>query len=293
MFSLAAFKYRSVFTTEGGPIDRVTAMAMPVLGKAYHQANAFLKAGLVPVARHAIYGEANGTGSSEDPQVAAHMAISEALERWAFHATSSGADGGKYGFDCDYSSNGMAAFPGLFKSMARKKAFHEALERFALIGWWDGRLEATQEHGPFPGVSLVRIHHGVGPGEVVVLYRRAPSGITSYGHAAGSSVLTAASRAAIELVRNEFVITGYRARGALVEPSSFAERRCLHYASHEGFAEFLARVDQKAVRPAPSWRVVFDGEIVGPWSKYATVWRTCVEPPTDDFLNPNKMFFFW
>jgi hypothetical protein len=177
--------------------------------------------------------------------------------------------------------------------MARKKAFHEALERFALIGWWDGRLEATQEHGPFPGVSLVRIHHGVGPGEVVVLYRRAPSGITSYGHAAGSSVLTAASRAAIELVRNEFVITGYRARGALVEPSSFAERRCLHYASHEGFAEFLARVDQKAVRPAPSWRVVFDGEIVGPWSKYATVWRTCVEPPTDDFLNPNKMFFFW
>jgi len=78
MFSLAAFKYRSVFTAEGGPIERVTAMAMPVLGRAYHQANAFLKSGLVPVARHAVYGEANGTGSSEDPQVAAHMAIPEA-----------------------------------------------------------------------------------------------------------------------------------------------------------------------------------------------------------------------
>jgi hypothetical protein len=293
MFSLAAFKYRSVFTSEGGPVERVTAMAMPVLGRAYHQANAFLKSGLVPVMRHAIYGEANGTGSSEDPRVAAHMAISEALERWAFHATSGGADRVRYGFDCDCSSNGMAAFPGLFKSMARKKAFFEALERYALIGWWDGRLEATHEQCPLPGVSLVRIRHGAGPGEVVVLYRRAASGITSYGHAAGSNVLTAATRAAIELVRNEFVITGYRARGALVEPSSFAERRCLHFAGREGFAEFLDRVDRKPNRAAPRWRVIFDGEIDGPWSKYATVWRTCVEPATTDFADPGKMFFFW
>jgi hypothetical protein len=293
VFSLAAFKYRDVFASDGGPIDRVTAMAMPVLGRAFHQANAFLKSGLVPVARHAVYGDANGTGSAEDPRVAAHMAISEALERWAFHTASNNSDRARYGFDCDYSSNGMAAFPGLFKSVARKKAFHEALERFALIGWWDGRLEATHEQCPFTGVSMVRIHHGVGPGEVVVLYRRAPSGITSYGHAAGSNLLTAASRAAIELVRNEFVITGYRARGALVEPSSFAERRCLYYASHEGLVEFLERVDRKAARAAPRWRVVYDGEIVGPWSKYATVWRTCVEPATTDFLNPGKMFFFW
>ena len=105
--------------------------------------------------------------------------------------------------------------------------------------------------------------------------------------------MTAASRAAIELVRNEFAITGYRARGALVEPSSFAERRCLHYATREGFAEFLERVDRKPARPAPQWRMVFDGEIVGPWSKYATVWRTCVEPATGDFLDSGKMFFFW
>jgi len=54
-----------------------------VLGKAIHQANAFLKAGLVPVARHAIYGEATeplvrgSTGGG--PQ-----AISEALERRHF-----------------------------------------------------------------------------------------------------------------------------------------------------------------------------------------------------------------
>jgi hypothetical protein len=293
MFSLAAFKYRSVFTAEGGPIERVTAMAMSVLGRAYHQANAFLKSGLVPVMRHAIYGEANGTGSSEDPRVAAHMAISEALERWAYYAASSGADRARYGFDCDCSSNGMAAFPGLFRSAVRKKAFHEALERFALIGWWDGRFKATREPSLFPGVSLVRIHHDVGPGEVVVLYRRAATGITSYGHAAGSSLLTAATRAAVELVRNEFVITGYRARGALVEPSSFAERRCLHFASPEGFTEFLDRVDRMPERAAPRWRVVFDGEIEGPWSEYATVWRTCVEPATTDFADPGKMFFFW
>jgi hypothetical protein len=266
---------------------------LPVLGRAYHQANAFLRSGLVPVMRHAIYGEANGTGSSEDPRVAAHMAISEALERWAYYTASSGADRTKYGFDCDCSSNGMAAFPGLFKSAVRKKAYHEALERFALIGWWDGRFRATRESSCFPGVSLIRIHHDVAPDEVVVLYRRAATGITSYGHAAGTNVLTAATRAAVELVRNEFVITGYRARGALVDPSSFAEQRCLHFASPEGFAEFLDRVDRKPDRQAPRWRVAFDGEIGGPWSEYATVWRTCVEPATTDFADPGKMFFFW
>ncbi len=293
MFSLAAFKYRSVFTTDGGPIERVTAMSLPVLGRAYHQANAFLKSGLVPVMMHAVYGTANGTGSAEDPRVAAHMAISEALERWAFHAASGGAERRRFGFDCDCSSNGMAAYPGPFKSMVRKRAFYEALERFALIGWWDGRIEATHQQSPFPGVSLVRIHHNTGPGEVVMLYRRGAAGTASYGHAAGSTVLAAASRAAVELVRNEFVMMGYRARGALVEPSSFAERRCLHFAGRDGFAEFLERVDRKPGRPAPRWRVVFDGEIDGPWSKYTTVWRTCVEPATTDFADPGKMFFFW
>jgi len=126
--------------------------------------------------------------------VARYMAISEAMERWAFHVKVNDFDRDLYGFDRDASSNGMAAFPGLFKSAARKKAYHEALERFALIGWWDGRLQATREPSHFPGVSLIRIHHDVATDEVVVLSRRAATGITSYGHAAGANVLTAATR---------------------------------------------------------------------------------------------------
>ena len=74
--------------------------------------------------------------------VARYMAISESLERWAFHVKVNDFDRDLYGFDRDASSNGMAAFPGLFSSQCRKKAYWEALERFCVIAWWDGRLAA-------------------------------------------------------------------------------------------------------------------------------------------------------
>jgi hypothetical protein len=37
----------------------------------------------------------------------------------------------------------------------------------------------------------------------------------------------------------------------------------------------------------------FDGEIPGPWSRWATVWRHAVVMPTDEYLNPHSNFFFW
>ena len=53
----------------------------------------------------------------------------------------------------------MAASPG-FKWQARGRAYFEALERWALIGWWDGRLKASVTQAPYPNVGLVRIEHG-------------------------------------------------------------------------------------------------------------------------------------
>jgi len=114
MFSLAAINYRDVFTSDGGPIDRVSSGSIDVLGKQAHQANAYLAPGLIrgkPAL--CVYGNADGTGASGSAQVARHMAISEALERWAFYELSQGDESAKYGFDVDNSTNGMAAFPGL------------------------------------------------------------------------------------------------------------------------------------------------------------------------------------
>jgi len=268
---------------------------LQILGRTETQVNAFLRPELsAGKMAHAVYGNADGTGSSKNPAVARHKAISEALERWAFLAIHRAGpeEKAKYGFDHDRSSNGMAAYPGL-KFQARRAARFEALERWALIGWWAGHLPAELGAAPgYPRVGMVRIRHRQ-PGEVVVLYHKAASGVVSYGHAAGATLGSAADRAMGELARAEFVLARHRAKGALATVSNYFERRVVHFSTEAGFAEFNERLRKKPDRPAPAWRTIFDGEIQGPWSRWATIWRHCVEMPTHAFLNREENFFFW
>lgn len=128
---------------------------------------------------------------------------------------------------------------------------------------------------------------------MVVLFHKSAAGHVSYGHAGGINLVAATSRAAVELTRAEFALTRHRARGALVSITNCFEQRCLYFSSREGHSEFLQRVFASPDKPAPVWRTIFDGEIAGPWSKWATVWRHCVEMPTHDFLNRGENFFFW
>jgi hypothetical protein len=293
MLSLAALRYRDVFVGDGGPIERVLTGDFAILGQPQKQANAFLKAELTTgKSNYAIYGQADGTGSAGSAAIACHMAISEALERWAFLAMHNRPEGRRYGFDVDRSSNGMAAFPGMFRNQAASRARLEALERFALIAWWDGRLPAERMGSPFPGVDLVRIHHNAGEGEVVILVQRSRAGV-AYGHAAGRTVRSAACKAAVELARADFVLVAHRAKGALVQAANFFERRALFFSTDEGYAAFERRLATPPDRAAPSWVTAFDGEIPGPWSRWATVWRHAVAMPTDEYLNPGSDFFFW
>jgi hypothetical protein len=294
MVSLAALKYRNVLADFGGPIARICSSPFSIYGRKSFQANAFLAPGLVPhKVANEVYGEADGTGANDCPQVARYMAVSEALERWAFHTHYDGPEARRYGFHVDRSSNGMAAYPGFFKTQARQRAHYEALERLSLISWWDGRIAASVAESPFPGINVLRLHHPANFGEVVVVYRHARSGHVSYGHAAGENLFAAARRALVELARNEFVVTYHKLRGGRDSVRDFFERRCLYFATEEGHEQFLAKLRSQPVKPAPVWRPEFDGEIPGPWSKYATVWRTAIKMPTDDFLDRRLNFFFW
>ena len=245
MFSLAAINYRDIFTTAGGPIERISSGSIDVLGKKAHQANAYLAPGLIRGKPSlSVYGNADGTGASGSAQVARHMAISEALERWAFYELSQGTDAAKYGFDHDNSTNGMAAFPGFFKGQARKRAYYEALERWALVSGWSGSMRAAVIGDEMLGVTALRLEHSADFGEVAILFRRSAAGHVSYGYSAGSSFKTAVAR------------------------------------------------DRKPHRES-AWSVRFDGELPGPWSRYATVWRVVADMPSRDYLNPKCSFFFW
>jgi len=127
----------------------------------------------------------------------------------------------------------MAAFPGSSNLWPAKRPSHEALERFALIGWWEWPPGATQEHGPFRAFLSSGSIMVSDPAKSLCYIGERPSNHLlrpccwfkriDRGEPCGD-------RAGPKRIRDH----GYRARGALVEPSSFAERRCLHYASHEG-----------------------------------------------------------
>jgi len=294
VLSLAAIRYRNIFARYGGPIERILTSCSPVFNRPAYQATAYLKPGLIEKKpAWLIYGHADGTGAShQSPVIAEHKAISEALERWAYDAAYRSSEREKYGFDRDWSTIGMAAFPG-FKWQARRCAYLEALERWALISWWDRRLKSSIVPSPYPNLTVIRIEHSY-QGEVVVMFSKSPGDNICYGHASGENLTSAIDHAANELVRGQLVLDKYRASNPpTTSKMHYFERRLLYFTTREGHAEFLDRVYSPPQKPAVAWRTIFDGEIVGPWSKWTTVWRHCVEMPTLEYLDRDKNFFLW
>src|ERR1044071_7034575 len=157
MLSLAGLRYRNVLAEHGGPIQRIETGHFPVRGRRTILANATLVPGLVRKGPLSLFSDADGTGTHPVAAVARHKAVSEAMERWAFHALVRSDRAEEFGFDVDPSSCGMAAFPGFLRRQARRSAVLEAVERFSLIAWWDGKIDGRLFETDWPGVSAVAI----------------------------------------------------------------------------------------------------------------------------------------
>ena len=298
MFSLAAYRYRNVLASAGGPIERVEFIETEVLGERRFLANAYLKEGLGPnQAGRQLYSGANGSGASASPMVARFMAISEAMERWAHWQLQAEGAQDRYGFDVDSSSNGMSAFPGLWRRQARSGALLEAAERFNILHWWEGGLRATESPSYWPDVSAATIHSPA-PGVTVILYRRTRDGFVSYGHAAAADYVTACRKAAGEMERHASVVEifarnhGGQLRGQLPPDAHPIERRSLYFATDEGHERFLQRLHAIPQGELAGPRLVFDGPIPGPWTRYADVWRVLYAPPSRRFLGMEEDYFF-
>jgi hypothetical protein len=76
-------------------------------------------------------------------------------------------------------------------------------------------------------------------------------------------------------------------------PGDRFEQRCLFFSTEEGHAHFQERLRQRAPVTTPAWRIAFDGEVRGPWSEYATVWRVVIPAPTAAYLEAGERYFFW
>lgn len=294
MISLASFRYRSVLAEEGGPIAGIETGELPVRGKRVTIANARLRPGLVRKGPMALFSDADGTGTHAVTSVARHKAISEALERWAFHTLVKSEQAEQFGFAEDPSSCGMSAFPGFLRRDARRSSVLEAVERFSLIAWWDGLIDGQPFDTDWPGVSAIAINGPFG-GVTVVAYARTPWGGHVYGHAAEESLGAACEHAVVELARHEWVLRSAwlaAVGGQKKSPSNLFERRCLFFASPEGHELFRERLERRASGNAPVAEIICDCEIPGPWSKYATVWRFALRPPSDGYLRGGDRYFF-
>jgi hypothetical protein len=299
MFSpnLAAFRYRDVMSERGGPIARLDVFDSTQLGSRCFQANAYLRPEHVAWQSGGhVFSEANGTGSDASPMVARFKAVSEAIERWAHMDIVSSANPDRYGFDVDASSNGMAAFPGLFRRQARQAALMEAVERFNILSWWEGRLAATERDTKWPGIRAAVLCSDA-PGITVILFRQSDHGYYSYGHAAADTFEAACEKAASELERHTYVVRSFAlvhaGVGALPLNAHPMERRSLFFSQPEGHELFLERLRSRPARSSACPRLVFDGAIPGAWDKYASVWRVVYEPPTQRHLTRTDNYFYW
>lgn len=295
MLSVATLRYRGILVQDGGPVRTIETGAFPVRGRMMVQANAWLAPGLTRARTfNGYYSNADGTGTDPVLSVARHKAVSEALERWAFHATATSERASAYGFDIDPSSNGMSAFPGLLRRQARRSAMLEAVERFSLQAWWDGRLEGEVFDTDWPGVSAVAISGPFG-GITVVTFARTEWGGFIYGHAAEESFGGACERALVELARHEWILRASwlaAAAGDRPTPRSIFEKRLLFFAGEEGHELFRQRLSAKTSARKPSAEVICDTHIPGPWDEYATVWRFALRPPSDGYLRGGERYFF-
>ena len=295
VFSLAAFRYRNVLAVDGGPVDLIESRILPVCGRNMVQANARLSAGLVCKGESSLFGDADGTGTHPLAKVARHMAVSEALERWAFHSTVRSDRAADFGFDVDPSSNGMAAFPGLLGRNARRNAMLEAIERFSLIAWWEGRARWRLFDTDWPGVSAVAIDGPFG-GVTVIAFSRTAYGMFAYGHAAEESFGAACEKAVVELARHERVLHAWWlafVSGEKIVPSDRFERRSLFFATEEGHGLFQRRVQDGVQACMPAATLACDRAIPGPWADYTTVWRFMLRPTSTDYLDGGDNYFFW
>lgn len=299
MLNLAPIKYSNVLSQYGGPIERLEYTEGALLGMPCTHALAYLKSDLIaPELRsHAVVEQPDGAGSHRFTQIACHMAISEALERWAvYHYRISGNET-LAGMQLDSSSNGFAAFPGLLKRQARKAAFRESIERHCLMCWWEGALAHHMLPNPRVGVIAIQIDNPFSSHRVVVVWSRRHES-HSYAFGAGGGLNQAVWRSLVELEHIEDMLDCLCKNKHPKSPlekefRGLFERRIEYFSTSRGKGRFLDRLERPVTGAPKPLKLLFDGAVAGPWDQYASVWRTIIEPPSRDYLSDAEDYFFW
>ncbi|MGJ8653807.1 MAG: hypothetical protein ACSHX8_11075 [Opitutaceae bacterium] len=294
MLNLAPTRYAKAMESTGGPIARMEHANADVFGEPCVHAVTYLKDGIVGEKHKQLQvtEQPDGAGCHATTQIACYMAISEAMERWAVHSCRKQGGGG---IDLDGSSNGFAAFPGLFRRQARGAAFRESIERHCLICWWEGLLRHQCTKDPWPDMSAISIENPFSSHSVILIWS-----MTEYGHAyafgAGDTIKHATGRALVEMDRIQSLLKQLsEVSQPLVagERGDVFERRIRFFSTDQGKLKFLNRLKQEVVAAPGAANILFDSAVKGPWDAYASVWRTIIEAPSRHYLGEAENYFFW
>lgn len=279
--TVAPWFYRNVVNPESGPIVRLATRQIHALsGKIEWEALAYLHPKLRPAEepKHFIYGTCDGTGTASTKSVACHKAISEALERWAFHQTYDDIDHrARYGLDVEPTTTGFAAWPGLFSYAARHKALLEAAERWSIASWWTGNI--AHESIPSKTSQAIAIQAPFAKTHIVVTFDTLANGLHVYGFAADCTQDAAIGRAHTEMERNARVLSIPRDH----DPNlGLLEKRLVYFSSSNGRLQFLERLKHRSLSAGSKPKLLVHAPLKGPWNRYCQIWRSLYEPVAHD-----------
>lgn len=281
MLNLAPIRYAFV-AEDGGPVSNLEYAQTEYLGRSWQ----LCRATLLPEYQHplgsklCLFNPADGSGMGRTRLEARAKAVSEALERWAFQETSAGPDSALYGYQYSLSTKGMAAFPSLLPGPARRAAMAEAYEYYSVDAWWAGTLKHWIINRD--DATIVFIDQPDFPGYIAMAIRHLDLDhyVASYGIGSGATPEEAELKAQLEACRSQTILEHRSAQPANSRgrPVLEMEQRLLEFASPSGFSLVKDRLASQPWLPKLSPKVVFDGPVTGPWSKFTHVWRYALEP---------------
>lgn len=254
--NVAPLKYAHIHREHGGPLHALAFKEHNLTEGKFFEAFAFLNAEKTGLKN--LEEKPQGIGLAAAKPDAVHAAISEALEYWAWSTVRKDTTlSALLRFDLDSTRTGFAAFPSLGVQGAKKRAYFEAAQQWALCAWWEGKVG----HTPLPNVNGIQLASPI-PGVSIVILWSALNQRTFYGVGTSNTISSATARARISLLRNRDLIA-----------SNTADHRLKYFSSSAGAEAFCRRVEVTGKLGGVTPQLVVDQAVLGPWHQYAHVWR--------------------
>lgn len=289
--NLSSWYYKNILDGECDVIEKIIVNEVTLIsGERKWEALAQLNKNNVPswAPKSKIYSDFEGSGTSEFKNVAIHKAISEAIERWAFYS-SIDIYPSRFGFQKDQSTTGMAAFPSITYKPANLNAKLEAHERWSLCAFWRGNLPVIKHETSIDNLEHFEIKTNFKNVFTSLLVfkkdRRA-----FFGFAAGKSLEESFGHAMIELNRNIRVFEGRVF--SVNELLQICDKRLYFFSTEEGQDLFKVKLENAPSRVLEEPILICDEKIVGPWTKYAKVWRYLYADSYPDDDTDHTFFMF-